>query len=252
MAYEYEQQNAKVLKNDITINFGDNVYSTSEIINSYPWALVGVEAKATFDGTTGGIDTYNNISKSQFNGINCYSQSVTVGDMKARGDRPAAVAGTLVINGGTYMSPATAIYVAKGTCVINDGFFFGQPSSDQRSQSDAETEKNDGFPYRNFLLNCYDSERAQGNAHIYVKGGTFVGFDPADNYAEGNGTNFVVEGFKSVKLDEKYKYMVKDTNRSDNGTLVEVSMYVVVPANDSREGIAGTQTLPAEFQQAGE
>lgn len=247
-----EQVNAQILKNDITINFGDNVYSTSEIINSYPWALVGVEAKATFEGTTGGIDTYNNITKTQFNANNCYSQSVTVGDMKARGDRPAAVAGTLVINGGTYMSPATVIYVTNGTCVINGGFFFGQPSSDQRSQSPEETEKNDGFPYRNFLLNCYDANYKNGTAHIYVTGGTFAGFDPADNYAEANGTNFVCTGYKSVKLEDKYKYMVKDTNRADNGTLVEVSMYEVVPADDPREGIAGTLTLPAEFQQAGE
>ena len=238
----YEQSNAKILKNDITINFGDNVYSTSEIINSYPWALVGVESEATFNGTTGGVDTYSMITKDQFNAVNCYSQGITVGDMKGRGDRPAAVAGRLTINGGTYLSPASVVYVANGTCVINGGFFFGQAGSDQNAQSDAEREKYG--PYRNFLLNCYDANYANGTARIYVKGGKFAGFDPADNYAEGNGTNFVVTGYKSVLTDETYTYTVKDTHNPENGTLKTVPVYQVVPESDEREGIAGTAVMP--------
>ena len=236
------QTNAKILKSNITINFGDNVYSTSEIINSYPWALVGVESTAVFEGTTGGVDTYSMITKDQFNAVNCYSQSITVGDMKARGDRPNPVTGNLTINGGTYLSPATVVYVTNGTCVINGGFFFGQAGSDQNAQSDAEREKYG--PYRNFLLNCYDANYKNGTANIYVTGGKFAGFDPADNYAEGNGTNFVVTGYKSVLTDETYTYTIKDTNNTANGTLKTVPVYQVVPENDPREGIAGTRTLP--------
>lgn len=237
------QTNAKILKNNITINFGDNVYSTSEIINSYPWALVGVESTATFEGTTGGIDTYSLLTKDQFNSYDCYSQSVTVGDMKARGDRPAAVAGHLTINGGTYLSPASVVYVAKGTCIINGGFFFGQTGSDQPAQSDAEREKYG--PYRSFMLNCYDAEYKAGNAKIFVTGGKFAGFDPADNYAEGNGTNFVVSGFKSILTDETYTYSVKDVyNATEQDTLKTVPVYEVVPASDPREGIAGILPMP--------
>ena len=239
----YEQTNAKILKNNITINFGDNVYSTSEIINSYPWALVGVEAKATFNGTTGGIDTYTNINKSQFNGMNCYSQSVTVGKTGTAEGTPT---GTLVINGGTYLSPASVVYVAKGVCVINGGFFFGQPDSSQNAKYPEEIEKYG--PKRNFSLNCWDANYKNGNARIYVTGGKFVGFDPADNYAEDKNTNFVVSGYKSILNGEEYTYMVKDTNRADNGTLDTLPVYEVVPESDPREGIAGTLTLPAEFQ----
>ncbi len=236
---------ANILKNNVNINFADKVWSTSEILNSYPWALVGVESEAVFSGTTGGVDTYSNITKSQFNSADNYSQAITVGDMKSHegGQRVpgAGVSGKLTINSGVYNSPASVVYVAQGTCIINGGTFFGQPDINQRTQSEAEAEK---YPYgRNFLLNLYDANRTAGKAAIYVMGGSFIGFDPADNYAEGNGTNFVCEGYKSVE-DGEYTYMVKDTSCQDNGQLRTVKVYTVVPSSDEREGIAGTQPVP--------
>ena len=236
---------ANILKNNVNINFSDKVWSTSEILNSYPWALVGVESEAVFSGTTGGVDTYSNITKSQFNSADNYSQAITVGDMKSHegGQRVpgAGVSGKLTINSGVYNSPASVVYVAQGTCIINGGTFFGQPDINQRTQSEAEAEK---YPYgRNFLLNLYDANRTAGKAAIYVMGGSFIGFDPADNYAEGNGTNFVCEGYKSVE-DGEYTYMVKDTSCQDNGQLRTVKVYTVVPSSDEREGIAGTQPVP--------
>ena len=236
---------ANILKNNVNINFADKVWSTSEILNSYPWAFVGVESEAVFSGTTGGVDTYSNITKSQFNSADNYSQAITVGDMKSHegGQRVpgAGVSGKLTINSGVYNSPASVVYVAQGTCIINGGTFFGQPDINQRTQSEAEAEK---YPYgRNFLLNLYDANRTAGKAAIYVMGGSFIGFDPADNYAEGNGTNFVCEGYKSVE-DGEYTYMVKDTSCQDNGQLRTVKVYTVVPSSDEREGIAGTQPVP--------
>lgn len=205
----------------------------------------GVESEAVFSGTTGGVDTYSNITKSQFNSADNYSQAITVGDMKSHegGQRVpgAGVSGKLTINSGVYNSPASVVYVAQGTCIINGGTFFGQPDINQRTQSEAEAEK---YPYgRNFLLNLYDANRTAGKAAIYVMGGSFIGFDPADNYAEGNGTNFVCEGYKSVE-DGEYTYMVKDTSCQDNGQLRTVKVYTVVPSSDEREGIAGTQPVP--------
>ena len=49
------------------------------------------------------------------------------------------------------------------------------------------------------MLNCYDANRKAGTAKIIVTGGTFVNFNPADNYAEGEHTNFVAPGYVSVK-----------------------------------------------------
>lgn len=31
---------ANILKNNVNINFADKVWSTSEILNSYPWAFI--------------------------------------------------------------------------------------------------------------------------------------------------------------------------------------------------------------------
>lgn len=263
---------ANILKNNVTINFSDKVWSTSNILNSYPWALVGVESQAVFNGNVtdnqtitydengnevvnhdyngGGIDTYSLISKSDFNAANDYSQAITVGDMKSHiihedgtvervpGE---GISGKLTINSGFYASPASAVYVAQGECIINGGVFFGQPDWNQPTQSEKEAEK---YPYgRNFLLNLYDANRTAGKASLYVLGGSFIGFDPADNYAEGNDTNFVCEGYKSVE-DGVYTYMLKDASNANNGELRTVKVYTVVPESDEREGIPGTQPVP--------
>ena len=49
-----------------------------------------------------------------------------------------------------------------------------------------------------FVLNCYDANRKNGTAKIIVTGGTFIGFNPGDCKAEGNGTNFVAPGHASI------------------------------------------------------
>ena len=90
----------------------------------------------------------------------------------------------LTINGGTYYGGGTAVQVQKGTLTINGGHFAVEPFGD---------------PYGyNFLLNCVDSAYKNGTAKIIVKGGTFVNFDPSNNTAEGEGTNFVADGYKVV------------------------------------------------------
>ena len=48
-----------------------------------------------------------------------------------------------------------------------------------------------------FLINMKDDGRARCTIAIY--GGTFVGFNPADNSAEGAHTNFVAEGYRAVE-----------------------------------------------------
>ena len=46
-----------------------------------------------------------------------------------------------------------------------------------------------------FTINKYDSS---SSAKITVTGGTFVNFNPADNTADGAGTNYVAEGYTVV------------------------------------------------------
>lgn len=73
-----------------------------------------------------------------------------------------------------------------------------------------------------FLINIQDEYREHASVKIY--GGTFIGFDPADNEAEGAHTNFVAEGYHSTKV-----------STDENG----VSTYVV-----SKEG-----TIPVVNQE---
>lgn len=50
-----------------------------------------------------------------------------------------------------------------------------------------------------WTLNCKDEYYKSGEASIEVSGGTFKGFDPSNNKAEGDGTNFMAEGYYTVK-----------------------------------------------------
>ena len=45
---------------------------------------------------------------------------------------------------------------------------------------------------------------------ITVYGGTFVGFNPANNEAEGEGTNFVADGYKAVESNGEYTVAVNE------------------------------------------
>lgn len=104
--------------------------------------------------------------------------------------------GHLVINGGTYnvgantnsgKSNATIFvtgpdkYGRNGSVEINGGVFMAEAGSD-------------------FVLNQHDDITVNC---FSVKGGTFVGFNPASvNEAKGTITSFVAEGYKSVKISE--------------------------------------------------
>lgn len=103
--------------------------------------------------------------------------------------------GTVVIDNGVYTNATdgsargTDLIYASGTgqVVINGGTFIA-----------ANPE---------WTLNVKDSDYKAGKANIVVKGGKFYQFDPANSKAEGVGTNFVADGYKSV-LEGEY-YVVK-------------------------------------------
>ena len=90
----------------------------------------------------------------------------------------------VTIKDGKFVGNIHAVYVFEGKAIIEGGFYDIQ-------------QKNGSHPY-GFVLNCYDANRAAGTAKIIVKGGTFVNFDPADCWAEGEHTNFVADGYKVV------------------------------------------------------
>lgn len=93
----------------------------------------------------------------------------------------------VTLEGGTYKQKITnindphfdLIYVYYGTAEIKGGTYEGTTP--------------------NWTLNCKDEHYQSKEAKIEVTGGTFVGFDPRNNPAEGAGTSFVAE---SVGVDK--------------------------------------------------
>lgn len=94
--------------------------------------------------------------------------------------------GHLVIEGGHYNGNIHAVYVLEGVAEIKGGTFEVQQKYPDADKADE------------FVLNCYDANRENGTAKIIVTGGTFIGFNPGDCKAEGNGTNFVAPGYASI------------------------------------------------------
>ena len=93
----------------------------------------------------------------------------------------------------TNRSGGELVYCYSGTINITNGTFI-----------------NDGTD-KKFLLNCYDANYANGTAKIIVTGGKFYDFNPADNSAEGEHTNFVAEGYHvevSTVVEEEVEHTV--------------------------------------------
>ena len=98
--------------------------------------------------------------------------------------------GKLIIESGVYIGNISAIYCYEGEVIVKGGEF----SIQQKSSSG---------DYR-FLCNCLDGNYQNGTAKISISGGTFAGFNPANNLAEGKDTNFLAQDGKymTVKTSE--------------------------------------------------
>lgn len=140
------------------------------------WSLLSVK---------GGILTIKGSGTLQAKENDCYAVDVQDG-------------GTVVIEDGTYVGNIHAVYVQKGTAEIKGGKY-----SIQQTYPEA------GKAY-GFVLNCFDENRKNGTAKILVSGGEFVKFNPADCVAEGEGTNFVIAGYKSVASGTDVWKVVKE------------------------------------------
>lgn len=145
---------------DLSISNKNNIWSDSDS----DWSLLSVRENSSLTITSGAY-----IAKAN----DCYAIDVQGG-------------GHLVIEGGHYNGNIHAVYVLEGVAEIKGGTFEVQ-------QKYPDAEKADEF-----VLNCYDANRKNGTAKIIVTGGTFIGFNPGDCKAEGNGTNFVAPGYASI------------------------------------------------------
>ncbi len=100
---------------------------------------------------------------------------------------------TLTINDGNYKAACTAINVVQGTLVINGGYF--EDTSAYAGQ---------------YLINMIDANYANDTANVIVKGGTFVGWNPAASSAETGAPNLVADGYHVVDNGDNTYTVVAD------------------------------------------
>lgn len=163
------------ISSKVTLDFNGKVLSnTTSIWDTVEetWSIISVQKDGdlTIIGN-GKIDALEN---------DCYAFDVFNG-------------GHLVIENGVFIGNVSAVYVNEGKAEIKGGEY---------SIKQLDPTHND----ERFLLNLLDANHEAGTAEIVVTGGTFVKFNPEDNLAEGEGTNFVAEGYASTynKSDETY------------------------------------------------
>lgn len=148
-----------------TLNLGDlSISNKNDIWSDSDWSLLSVRENSSLTITSGAY-----IAKAN----DCYAVDVQDG-------------GHLVIEDGHYNGNIHAVYVEEGTAEIKGGTFEVQQKYPDADKADE------------FVLNCYDANRKNGTAKIIVTGGTFIGFNPGDCKAEGDGTNFVAPGYASI------------------------------------------------------
>lgn len=177
-----------VVTKELTLDLnGKTISNTTDIWSDNDWSLISVQENGNL------TITGNGIVRAKEN--DCYAVDVQDG-------------AKCTIENGEFISNVHAVYVLKGELTVNGGKF-----SIQQKYPDA-TKANE------FVLNCYDANRAAGTAKIVVKGGIYDRFNPADCYAEGAHTNFVADGYVCEKIEkgflsgtEKYDaYVVKKAN----------------------------------------
>lgn len=134
------------------------------------------------------------------------------------------------IEGGNSSEFAAAIMVWDGKLVINDGTFVS--GTDNRGNDSpaiylmpydpldhAELEINGGIfkaadgASAKYLINCHDGSIA--DCKITIKGGTFVGFNPAASTGDtinGKPANWVAEGYESVETENPGTWIVRKKN----------------------------------------
>ena len=118
--------------------------------------------------------------------------------------------GNISVESGTNSDFNACVIVYNGTVNISNGYFHSSVSKDGSSSPCIYLFGNTGVDYANitggvfeadgdamFLINCEDTYKSR--CHVKVMGGTFVGFNPADNTADGAHTNYVATGYKSVE-----------------------------------------------------
>lgn len=163
----------------VTLDLNGKTLSNSNAIwntDADKWSIISVQGNGDLTITGNGkIDAMED---------DCYAFDVVDG-------------GNLVIENGEFIGNIHSVYVYEGSAEIKGGKY----SIQQTYYLDPAK------PYE-FVLNLFDENREAEIAKIVVTGGTFVKFNPGNNAAEGNGTNFLAEGYTSTFNEQNETYTV--------------------------------------------
>lgn len=102
--------------------------------------------------------------------------------------------GHLIINGGNYSVGTDVDNKCNSTIYVENVGKAGKVEIYGGTFTNAQ-----GSNGHSYVLN-QDDELTEKCITVY--GGTFIGFNPADNTSDGEHTNYVAEGYKSVKISE--------------------------------------------------
>ena len=157
---------------NVTLDFGSYVMTVPTSLEPTDnfMAILVDGSILTVEGTTGGI-------------VSGDAETCGVYGFNVKGG------GKLVINGGSYYCGITVAQAQLGTIEVNGGSFAVNDGSGK---------------YPGYMFNCVDANYAAGTAGITVNGGTFVGYDPRNNTAEGKGTSFVAPGVGVDTVDGSF------------------------------------------------
>lgn len=137
------------------------------------------------------------------------------GAIWVQGGSTLNISGNLSIEGGTGGHLNACVIIFNGTTNIQNGYFHS--SIDKNGDSNPciilapiKSPTVTGYSKLNiyggvfeadgdakFVINCQDEDKDR--CTVKVMGGIFVGFNPADNTADGAHTNYVATGYKSVE-----------------------------------------------------
>ena len=205
-----------VANKTVTLNMaGKTIYNTKDLWDSKlnAWSLISVRENGnltiTGDGTL------------KAKADDCYALDTQEGSAK------------LTVENGTVIGNISAIYAFLGEVTINGGSYSIQQLNTNNVQ--------DGY---GLTINCYDQNYKEKTAKITVTGGYFAHFDPANNKAEGVGTNFVKDGYVSVTSD-KSGYDYKVVKKTDTGSIV-VKPAVAEPEVNVSDKISENDKLAVE------
>ena len=179
LSEDVDVQQTLVVDKKLTLDLaGHKLYNTNDLwdkptAQDNNWSLISVRGNGDLTITGNGVlDAKEN---------DCYA--VDLQDEATK----------LTIENGEFIGNITAIYAHTGEAVINGGKFWIRQLNANNVQ--------DGY---GLTLNCLDANHRADIANIIVTGGTFKFFNPAINRAEGEHTNFCVNGYTTRQDGDWY------------------------------------------------